>query len=323
MLSPPAPRRTFQQKKRRNIPQYKKVNVLRNSSAPAIQKNGYSNLKYNQRKEKEDEKERFERRLKREKNRITRFKKEIVEENGLEPTICYYYYLWNAVDYVGEQRLRESFASIKGQGNEIIVGDYGSTDKTREIALEHGFKVVNVEKTEGIKFHEPKIANKVMSETKCNFLVDLNANTIYPKNMDDFYKPWINKDNVIHKLLVGRGIFDDNGRLERDNSASCLFYRPYLIKLRGYDERTYYGFGATHYAYCLLVDVLKLELDNKPLDMIHKYHRDFKHERLREVFNLTNQMQKHEEAIKMVEPLLDVFLMDIDKAILNVQNSYF
>lgn len=319
---PPAKRRNYVKKKRRHITVYKQktVQVLRNNKKP--KPTNVSVLKYNERKEKQDKKERLQRRLQREKKEIKTFKTKIVNENGIEPTICYYYYLWNAVDYVGEERLRESFESIKGQGDEIIVGNYMSNDKTKKIALEYGFKVVDVEKTPGIIFHEPKIANKVISETSCNFLVDLNANTIYPPNMDEFYKPWITKENIINKFLVGRGIFLNNGKSERDNSASCLFYKPYLMKLRGYDERTYYGFGATHYAYCLLVDVLNLELDNRPLDMIHKYHRDFKHERLNNVFKLKDQIKNHNLAMKFVETILDGFYKDIDKAIKNVHNSY-
>ncbi|GAF70200.1 unnamed protein product, partial [marine sediment metagenome] len=85
--------------------------------------------------------------LSRETAEATKRKREIVEKYGIEPTICYYYYLWNAVDYVGEKTVRESFESMRGQGDEIIVGDYSSTDGTPEIAKEYGFKVINVETT--------------------------------------------------------------------------------------------------------------------------------------------------------------------------------
>ena len=77
---------------------------------------------------------------------------------------------------------KSHFESIKGQGNEIIVGDYSSTDNTKDIAKEYGFKVVKIRKNKNYKFAESKIRNKIIRETKCNFLVDLNANVEYPKN---------------------------------------------------------------------------------------------------------------------------------------------
>ena len=44
-------------------------------------------------------------------------KQRIVEEYGKEPNIKYFYYLLNAVEYTGEENLRKSFESIKGQGD--------------------------------------------------------------------------------------------------------------------------------------------------------------------------------------------------------------
>ena len=284
----------------------------------------FADLVYDEKPEREENKNRFQRRINREIKKILKIKEKILKKNGIEPTICFYYYLWNAVDYVGEERLRQSFESISGQGDEIIVGDYGSTDKTKEIALEYGFRVINVPKTEGITFHETKICNAVINKTKCNFLVDLNVNIIYPNNMTDFYKSWITKENVLEKLLVGRGVFEKaNGSYIRNHAASCLFYVPFLKYLRGFDERAYYGYGATHYAYCLLVDILKLKLDNKKLGTIHLHHRNFKDKRLKRVFKLEGLNERAAESMEMVEELLDGFFKDIDTAIKNVENSYW
>ena len=274
--------------------------------------------------EKRQKQERLQRRHGKRIKEINSIKRKIVDEYGKEPTICFYYYLWNAVEYVGEKRVRDSFKSIQGQGDEVIVADYDSTDDTKKIALEYGFRVLDVEKTEGIMFHETKIGNKVMWSNQCNFLVDLNINTTYPNTMGAFYKNWIKDNDITQKMLVGRGIFHKkNGVLDRNNSASCLFYRPFLIKFRGWDERFYYGYGATHYAYCLLVDVLELNLDNRPLEMHHAYHTQFKKVRWRNIFKIADPMREHMRMIKAVEDCQLGFYNNLDNAIKNVRNSYW
>ena len=59
---------------------------------------------------------------------IEDIKKQIVEKYNIEPTICFFYYLWNAIDYVGRANVKESFDSISGLGDEVIVGDYSYND---------------------------------------------------------------------------------------------------------------------------------------------------------------------------------------------------
>lgn len=254
---------------------------------------------------------------------IEDIKKEIVEKYGTEPTICYFYYLWNAVDYVGEEMLRKSFASIKGQGDEVIVGDYGSTDKTREIAKEYGFKVISVRKTKDIIFHDSKIFNKVIAESKCNFLIDLNVNTVYPKEMDNFFKNWIENNDITEKQLAVRGLFKGpNGEPERKYAASCLFYRPFLYEARGVDERTYYGYGTTHYTIRLIEIVYDLKWDNQPLDFVHEYHNHIKLPRWKKVFKFGDVREGHNIAMKGANRIIKPLIENYYNGILQVKNSY-
>jgi len=297
---------------------------LKNELEPQIHK--YINdhlINYHDNTDFQDTKERLLRRLVREKEHIDWKKTTIVQEYGKEPTICYHYYLWNAVDYVGEKTLRESFESVKHL-EEVIIGDYGSTDKTKEIALEYGFKVVDVEKTPDIMFHESKIINAIVNETDANFIFDLNINTTYPKEMDSLLKSWISNNDLVQKVLVLRGLFhEENGSASRYNSASCLIYRPYLLAARGYDERTYYGHGTTHYACCLLNDVYQLKFDNVPFDMHHKYHRHLKIPRWKGVFHFNEIPVRHDVAREFAEKLLFNFYVGFETGAKQVQNSYW
>jgi len=258
---------------------------------------------------------------------IEQKKRRIVRRYGVAPTICYFYYLWNAVDYAGEEMVRKSFESIRGQGNEIIVGDYGSTDETVNIAKEYGFKVIDVEKTPDILFHDSKIANKIIKESKSNFLVDLNIHVEYTKNMDEFFKSWISANNVKRKCLVARGLFQrPDGKLVRKYTASCLFYRPYLLEARGIDERTYYGKGTTHYTLCLLLNVYKLIFDNIPLDIVHKYHTQIKTSIWRNVFKFGNSKsigRKHKQNMVFAERVISSLEKNFDRHVNRVRNSYW
>jgi len=268
--------------------------------------------------------DRGKRRRWREKQKIEERKAKIVEKYGTEPTICYHYYLWNAVDYVGEKVVRESFESIKGQGDEIIVGDYSSTDNTPQIAEEYGFKVVNVEKTEGILFHESKIVNKVVFESKSNFIVDLNIHTTYPKNMDKFFRNWLQNNDITKKQLAARGLlYTRNNKIERRYSASMLVYKPFLLEARGYDENTYYSFGTTPYALSLILNFYKLVWDNQPLDMVHKFHGNLKFPSLKNVFKVGEMGRAHKLSTEHGESLIDKLIDNFDEGIKQVKNSYW
>lgn len=251
-------------------------------------------------------------------------KKNIIEKYGINSTICYYYYLWNAVDYVGEKNVRRSFESISGQGNEIIFGNYNSDDGTKEIAEEYGFKIINVNKKRDILLHESKIVNAIVSECKSDFICDLSIHVKYPKNMDEVFKEWLKTTDLTKKVLATRGLFcNPYNEIKRKYCASCYIYKPYLIEARGYDERTTYGFGTTHYALCLLERVYGLTLDNLELDMLHNYHTNKKFKRLKWVFKIHNINKTHLEAINFVDNIIAPLTWDFYEGVKKVKNSYW
>ena len=254
-------------------------------------------------------------------------KDKIIKEYGLEPTICYFYYLLNAVEYAGEVDLRKSFESIQGQGNEVIIGDYGSTDDTVKIAKEYGFKVVEIEKTPGIAFHMSKLVNKIVKESKSNFLADLDVHIEYPKSMTKIIKEWILRNDIRKHILGLRGRWiNECGKYQTEYGFSSVLvtYRPYLLEARGYDERTYMGNGCTHYFLYLMTKVFNLSYyDVSVPEMIHKYHMDKKVKAMRDVLNIHNIWSAHLPSVQCGEVLADKLRIDFDKGVKNVQNSYW
>ncbi len=256
-------------------------------------------------------------------------KKQIVEKYGLEPTVTFFYYLWNAIDYIGRVNVKESFDSIKGQGDEVIVGDYSSNDGTKELAEECGLRVISVEKTPGITFHESKINNKIIHNTKSNFIVDLDIHTVYPKNITDIVRQNIRAKDITKKQLVLRGLYNEGNGRKRVEFAHCssgIIYKPYLLEVRGFDERTYYGCGTTYYILGIIEDIYKLEMDNIYVDtMIHRFHMGDKIKRWANTFNITvhnthdkDNWSKH-TANSCLQPLRNNF----DEGRKKVVNSYW
>ena len=259
--------------------------------------------------------------------KMNKRKRRIVKKYGTEPTVCYYHYLYNAVEYVGEENLRKSFESIKGQGDEVIVGDYSSTDDTVKIAKEYGFKIVSIPKTPGIGFYTSKLVNKITQETDCTFMIDLDVHMTYPKNMNDIVVKWIKENDITKKILALRGWWlDRNGKLKKEWGFATIVmsYKPYLLEARGYDERSYFGWGCGHYYLNLMEQIYNLSYDNVILDdMIHKYHIPEKTRASKEVIGLGNMSELYIPNILFARTLTNELKKDFDKGVKNVKNSYW
>ncbi len=256
-------------------------------------------------------------------------KKEIVEKYGREPTVTFFYYLWNAIDYVGRKNVKESVDSISGKGDEVIVGDYSSDDGTKELAEECGLKVISVEKTPGITFHESKINNKVIHNTKSNFVVDLDVHTVYPRNITDIVKWNIEPHDITKEQLVLRGLYDDGFGRRNVAFAHCssgIIYRPYLLDCRGFDERTYYGCGTTYYILGIIEYIYRLKMYDIYVDtMIHRYHMGHKIKRWANTFDITvnNTHNKDKQSKDLANTCLQPLIDNFDVGIKKVVNSYW
>lgn len=251
---------------------------------------------------------------------IELIKRKLVKKYGTDPTICYYYYLWNAIDYAGEEIVRKSFNSIKNQGNEVIIGDYSSNDKTKQVAEEYGFKVITIEKDKSYPFHESKIRNKIIFESNSNFLVPLNINCEYPKDLNEFIIEWIENNNINRLVLKLRTIYESG---DKYYGFSTVFYKPYLVKARGYDENTSYAMGSQQYGVMLLKDIYKLKFRAVDLDIIHKFHNDRKRPMLNIIFPNIGYVQRRKNVRRMIECLKENLQDNFEEGIKNVKNSYW
>lgn len=255
---------------------------------------------------------------------IEGLKRKIVKKYGKEPTITYYYYLWNVVDYCGEKRVRESFDSIKGQGDEVIIGDYNSTDNTKELCKEYGFKFINIEKDENCVFPESKIRNKVIINSSSNFLVPLNINVTYPKKMTNFIREWIENNSIIRRMLKLRYMFQSkDGIIRKPYGFSMVFYKPYLLRARGYDERTFYASGSQLYGVMLFKEVYKLRPSVVNLNLIHKYHNHIKIPMLHKIFGNVDHVNRRKKVRKIISTLRTNLQENFNEGIKHVENSYW
>jgi len=255
---------------------------------------------------------------------IQETKKFLVKKYGKRPSICYYYYLCNVVNYIGEKRVRESFDSIKGQGNEVIIGDCGSTDNTLKLAKEYGFKFISVEKDRDSIFPESKIRNRVISLARSNFLVPLNINVEYPENFTTVIKEWIRNNDITKRYLKFRTQKECiDGKLDGYYGFSSVFYKPYLLYARGYDERTSYAAGSQTYGVFLLRDIYKLNAEVIDLSLVHKYHNDKKRPIVSKLFPNTNIDDLRKNRQKVVKALIGNMQPNLKKGLKKVRNSYW
>ena len=257
---------------------------------------------------------------------IERRKIKLIREFGVKPTICFYYYLYNVVDYRGEDKVRESFDSIKGQGDEVILGCYLPTDKTEALSKEYGFKIVKIRKDSRNNFPESRIRNKVTINTKCNFLVPLNINVVYEKGFDKIIKDCLKAIDVSKYALKVRYNFEDsNGRIgRRQYGFSYVFYRPYLLYARGYDDRTSYAFGSQKYGVSLLQDIYKLRTKIYDSSMYHRYHNDIKIPMMHKLISrnfIIDDLKIRRGALS--RRLISELCINFPSGVKNVENSYW
>jgi len=256
---------------------------------------------------------------------MKKIKQNLVKKYGKKPTISYYYYLYNAVDYCGEERVRKSFESLANQGSEVLVGHCDTNDKTEKIALEYGFKPLKVEKTKYCVFPESKIRNKCIIESKSNFVIPVNIHVEYEKRLTNHIKRLLRKTDITKKYIhISYKFQSSDGSTERKKYGfSIVFYKPYLLLARGYDERTFYAFGSQKYGSSLLKQVFRLTPLVYKSNMVHKYHNHVKLEMLGKILNNSDIKEIKMERSKLVNILITNLKKDFKTNVKNVVNSYW
>ena len=257
--------------------------------------------------------------------KMMKLKNELIKKNGIIPSICYYYYLLNVVDYAGEDIVRESFSSLANQDAEVIVACYRPTDNTKKLCEEFGFKYLYVEDEPNISFAESKMRNKVIATTKANFVIPVNINVKYCEDLTEGIKSWIKRNDIKRHALCIRYKFQepDGSIKDRMYGFSYVFYRPYLIHARGYDERTYYAAGSQRYGARLIKDIFELRPKVYVSNMFHKYHNNRKLVKFRLMYPDKTTQQLKRQAKRIVAKMIPELKADYFKNRHLVKNSYW
>lgn len=275
-------------------------------------------------------------------------KNKIIRQNGIEPTITYYYYTYNVIDYAGKEVVKSSFESLSGQGEEVVVSDYGFDQKTKDLAEECGLKYIWCEKDKGITFNESKVRNNVINQTDSNFLVDWNVHVEAPNDLNEKLIEWINEERVkkwmphIRYLWIGDpDYYDDPERIKeikekgrKYHSFACLAYVPLLRDIRGYDERTHFCAGSQKYGVKIMADVynvrtkdyltgktdMKYNIPEGSMVFAHKYHHDYKLPMRNKCFKETKRDSSPQKVIDEIRNAMNKDFLEGRKL---VHNSYW
>ena len=235
--------------------------------------------------------------------------------------VSYCYFTCNMVKLNGEKWVRESFDSIKNQSDDILVVDYSSDDNIKEIADEYDFRFFTVDKVEGLPFHDAKLWNKGIYEAKYDLIVPISPDCIYDENLTEFILEWYGYYGHKKYLLTSYYIKQlPNKRLSGVSGVMAVYYRPYLLKARGCDERTYIRGGpnrGTHrYSLRIMMEVFGLKQFWVVMKSFHRYHK-FRSPGLSKV-SFDKFLGKF-TTTSMIRPMKENF----NEAVKDVVNSYW
>ena len=191
--------------------------------------------------------------------------------------VSYCFFTYNVIEQNGEEWVRESFDSIKGQSDDIMVVDYSSDDNIEEIAEEYNFRFFTVDKVKDLSLHNAKLFNKGVYESKYDLFVPISSDCIYDEDLTNFILEWY--ENYGHdKYYLIIYYLKQNSRkiLEGLYGFSGVFYKPLLLKIRGCDERTYVrggtNKGAHRYTCRIMLEVYGLKPFSTWLKNFHRFH---------------------------------------------------
>jgi len=157
------------------------------------------------------------------------------------PQISFAFFCYDLIKQRGEDWLRESFEAMKGQSRDIMVIDYGGDDGIDKIAKEYGFRYFDTPKTKGIKYHMSKCNNLAVYKAKYNIFVRLTQDIVFPSNFAWYISSFFQQNSPQNVYLAFKffNTKPDGSVIGRPGWIQT-FYRPYLLKARGWDERTSY-----------------------------------------------------------------------------------
>ena len=237
-------------------------------------------------------------------------------------------YAFNVCDIIeqhGEKWIRETFDSIKNQSDDIIVIDYNSNDNIKEIAEEYGFRFFRIEKTNGLPYHDAKMWNKAIHEAKYDIFMMLQSDAVWDKNLTNYILKWYEEHDYKKNVLTVNLLFNQilNGKFSSQHGYIMVYYRPFLLKVRGTDERTYMGEGfdrGTHrYSIRIMFEIFNLKRFHIHSNSMHRAHPPTKFKNQRSYRQYTPQtilglhIPKLLNIIKKTFNLLKGYIHVVDK----------
>lgn len=226
--------------------------------------------------------------------------------------ITYAYFVMDIFKNRERRFVEESFESLAGQTDDIIVMDYGSTDDIKEVSLSYGFRFYSVEKTPNQFFHISKMTNKAIFEAKNKLFSRVTVDVIYEKNVSNFILKWHENKSKNEVLILQVKKSYSNFK-----SSMTVYEKEKLLQTRGVDERISF-YGGEH-RYLREVYLNRFKLNNnfvyEPFKLWHRPHkRDYPIKPDDEIF-----VKEREWTNNRILELKNNF----EKEIKNAVNSYF
>jgi len=191
--------------------------------------------------------------------------------------VSYAFIVYNIIKQSNEKWIKESFDSIKNQSDDIIVVDYSSDDNIKGVAKEYGFRFFRIDKIKGLPIHNAKMWNKAIYEAKYDILVMLTPDAIFDENLTESILKWYEEYDPEKYFLSMRFLWQlEDKKLNSIAGGLFVYYKPFLMKVRGLDERTYMRGGSergTHrYSIRIMYEVFNLKDFIVMSNNIHRFH---------------------------------------------------
>lgn len=117
---------------------------------------------------------------------------------------------------------------------DVLISDYGSIDKTKQLVKQFGFDYLYTEPNEGEEFNYCKCANHGIAEAKTKYICSLGIDWIFKETIPQMV---INKFKNDYKIIV-RATANELKKEDKRLIIHQIFYRRiHALFSQGYDER--------------------------------------------------------------------------------------
>lgn len=236
-----------------------------------------------------------------------------------DPKISFGFMCKNIIKNRGYKQVNDSFKSIYGQSNDVIVVDNDSEDseQLKSLCKKYGFRFFSVKTNPKYDwgFDISRVSNKIVLESKNDIFVRLTPDIIYPNNFGMYISTFFENHDPKKNFMAFRMCNVKNDKtINKIWSFIWTGYRPHFIKARGWDERLTYFLMEDMYAHSIMLYVFGCQRHiNENYILRHINHK--RGER--------DSSQKRMKALKKWDWLKQIELLkkNVNKYNKNVENS--